>query len=140
MPGGPRAAPKRPAIPPWRELKAQARRLDKLMAEGDPHSQLGRVTHQEFHLAIAQASTCTSLAEELQRIWFRRLMWMNWIKATHYRRVPADWHQQLVAALATRDPDRAEAKMREHVRYGHEDDREALTLLPRTGLPGTGRP
>ena len=107
-------------------LKTQARRLDKLMAEGDPHSQLGRVTHQEFHLAIARASACTSLVDELQRIWFRRLMWMNWIKATHYRRVPADWHQQLVAALATRDPERAEAKMREHVRYGHEDDREAL--------------
>ena len=110
-------------------LKTQARRLDKLMAEGDPPSQLGRVTHQEFHLAIARASTCTSLADELQRIWFRRLMWMNWIKATHYRRVPANWHQQLVAALARRDPDRAEAKMREHVRYGREDDREALTYF-----------
>jgi len=107
-------------------LAAQARRLDRLMADGEPDSQAGRQAHQDFHLAIARATSYDRLAEELQRVWFRRLMWMNWIKATHYKRVPRDWHQQLVQAFAARDPDQAEVRMREHVRYGNEDDQEAL--------------
>jgi DNA-binding GntR family transcriptional regulator len=110
-------------------LAAQARRLDRLMADGEPHSHAGRMAHQGFHLAIARATSYERLAEELQRVWFRRLMWMNWIKATHYRRVPRDWHQQLARTFAARDPDRAEARMREHVRYGNEDDQKALRYL-----------
>ena len=43
--------------------------------------------------------------------------------------MPNDWHQQLVQVIASRDPDRAEAKIREHVRYGHEDDRAALEFF-----------
>ena len=58
-----------------------------------------------------------------------RLMRLNWVKATHYRAVPKDWHQQLREAIGTRDPDRAEAKMREHFRYGCEDDRGALRFV-----------
>lgn len=110
-------------------LLNQAGRLDRMMAEGEPHSRAGRLAHQKFHLAIAQATGFVRLTEELKRIWFRRLMWMNWIKATHYRRVPGDWHQQLVRTIAERNPDAAEAAMRAHVRYGSEDDRAALGYL-----------
>lgn len=110
-------------------LAAQARRLDGLMADGQPRSGAGRLAHQRFHLAIAKATSHERLAEELERVWYRRLMWMNWIKATRYRRVPSDWHQQLVQAFASRDSDRAEARMREHVRYGNEDDQRALRYL-----------
>lgn len=110
-------------------LAAQARRLDRLMADGEPDSQAGRMAHQDFHLAIARATSYERLAEELERVWFRRLMWMNWIKATHYKRVPRDWHQQLVRVFAKRDPDQAEARMRAHVRYGNEDDQKALQYL-----------
>ena len=53
-------------------------------------------------------------------------MRLSWLKATQYKRVPADWHQQLIESIASRDPDRAEAKMREHVQFGHEDDQAAL--------------
>lgn len=115
-------------------LQAEARQLDRLISAGDPHSKLGRQVHQEFHVAIARAGAYPRLAEELQRVWFRRLMWMTWVKATHYRPVPRDWHEQLVAALATRDPDQAEAKMRAHVRFGNEDDRLALEDLLRQGF------
>lgn len=110
-------------------LAAEAKRLDRMIAGGDPHSRLGRQAHLEFHVSIARAGGFPRLAEELQRVWFRRLMWMNWVKATHYKPVPPAWHQQLVEALATRDADRAEANMREHVRYGREDDRAALEYL-----------
>jgi len=107
-------------------LAKTAQRIDRLMSEGDPGSKLGVQTHAEFHLGVAQSTGLSAFAEELQRVWFRRLMRLSWLKATQYKRVPADWHQQLVAALASRDPDRAEAKMREHVQFGHEDDQAAL--------------
>jgi DNA-binding GntR family transcriptional regulator len=110
-------------------LAAEAKRLDRMVAGRDPHSRLGRQAHLEFHVNIARAGGFPRLAEELQRVWFRRLMWMNWVKATHYQPVPRAWHQQLVEALATRDADRAEAQMRAHVRYGREDDRAALEYL-----------
>jgi DNA-binding GntR family transcriptional regulator len=110
-------------------LLAEAKRLDRMVAGRDPHSRLGRQAHLEFHVAIARAGGFPRLAEELQRVWFRRLMWMNWVKATHYTPPPPGWHQQLVEALATRDADRAEAQMRAHVRYGCEDDRAALEYL-----------
>jgi len=110
-------------------LASRARRLDRMMRDGAPESRLGRASHQEFHLAIARATGFQRLTEELQRVWYRRLMWMTWIKATHYRRVPRDWHEQLVQAIAGRNPDAAEAAMRHHVRYGHEDDYAALQYL-----------
>jgi DNA-binding GntR family transcriptional regulator len=110
-------------------LAAQARRLDRLMADGQPQSRAGRLAHSEFHLAIARLTSYARLADELQRVWFRRLMWMNWIKATHCKRVPRDWHQRLVEAIAAGDPGEAEARMREHVRYGNEDDQTALRYL-----------
>lgn len=110
-------------------LLAAAKQLDRMISGGDPRSKLGMQMHLDFHMEIARSCGFASLAEELQRVWFRRYMRLNWIKATHYRPVPNDWHQQLVQVIASRDPDRAEAKMREHVRYGHEDDRAALEFF-----------
>jgi len=114
-------------------LQAKARLLDRMMAEGDPRSKLGIETHQEFHMDVAREAGFPRLAEELERVWFRRLMRLNWVKATQYRRVPGDWHQQLVVAIAAGDPDAAEAEMRRHVRYGSEDDRAALKFLLAAG-------
>jgi DNA-binding GntR family transcriptional regulator len=110
-------------------LAAEAKRLDRMIAGRDPRSRFGRQAHLEFHVSIARAGGYRRLAEELERVWFRRLMWMNWVKATHCRPVPQGWHQRLVEVLATRDAEQAEAQMRAHVRYGCEDDRAALAYL-----------
>ncbi len=110
-------------------LQTKARVLDRMMLDGDPHSNLGTETHREFHQAVACYAGFPRLADELQRVWFRRLMRLNWLKAMQYQPVPGDWHQTLVAAIASRDPDEAEAKMRAHVRFGCEYDREALKDL-----------
>lgn len=112
-----------------KKLAALAKKVDRFMATGDPASKLGMQAHLAFHLAIARAAGFAALGEELQRVWFRRLMRLNWVKATHYKRVPRDWHQQLVRAIASRDPERAEMQMRRHVSYGREDDRAALEYL-----------
>jgi GntR family transcriptional regulator, rspAB operon transcriptional repressor len=110
-------------------LNAKAKMLDRMIAEGDPQCKLGMQTHQEFHGDIARAGKFVRLAEELERVWFRRLMRLNWFKATHYGRLPENWHQQLVQVLAAGDPDEAEAAMRRHVRFGSEDDLKAIECL-----------
>jgi DNA-binding GntR family transcriptional regulator len=109
-----------------RRLAVDSQRLDRLMSGGDPNSKLGMELHLEFHVKLAQLSGFARLAEELRRVWSRLLMRINWIKATRYKLVPRDWHQQLVHVLQDRDPLRAEHKMREHVQFGNEDDHAAL--------------
>jgi DNA-binding GntR family transcriptional regulator len=109
-----------------KRLAVDARQLDRLMEGGDPDSKLGMELHLEFHVKIARLSGYARLSEELHRVWSRLLMRVNWIKATRYKPVPEDWHQQLVHLLQGRDPASAESKMREHVQFGNEDDHAAL--------------
>ena len=111
------------------KLMAQARVIDRMMAQGDPHSKLGTRTHLEFHTTVAYCGGFPGLVEELERVWFRRLMRLNWLKATQYKPVPGNWHETLVEAISSRDPEAAEQRMREHVRYGNEDDRRALQYV-----------
>jgi len=110
-------------------LMSKAKLADRMMVQGDPNSKLGMETHLEFHMEITCCTGYPRLGEELKRLWFRRLMRLNWLKATQYRRPPADWHQQIVQVLSRRDPERADAKMRDHVRFGTEHDRLALKEL-----------
>lgn len=110
-------------------LASEARTIDRMMRQGEPRSKLGMQMHLGFHMTIAKSGGFARLADELERVWYRRLMRLSWVKATQYKRVPEDWHQSLVAALASGDPDVAESKMREHVHYGCEDDRQALSFL-----------
>ena len=90
---------------------------------------MGMRAHLAFHSSVGRYGGFGCLAEELERVWFRRVMRLNWIKATHFKAVPPGWHQQLVEVILTRDPDAAERKMRDHVRYGSEDDCLAVKYL-----------
>ena len=118
-------------------LASQARTVDRLMQQGDPGSRLGMQAHLELHVAVADEGGFPRLAEELERLWFRRLMRLNWVKATHYKAVPDDWHQSLIRAIASRDLGLAEEAMRRHVSYGNEDDRAALEyVLQESGQRG----
>jgi DNA-binding GntR family transcriptional regulator len=85
-------------------------------------------THFDFHLGLARIGGYSRFAQELERVWYRRLMRLNWIKATACKRVPKDWHQLVVKACMTRDPEKAQKQMREHVRFGSEDDLRALKI------------
>jgi DNA-binding GntR family transcriptional regulator len=110
-------------------LMSKAKLADRMMVQGDSTSRLGMQTHLEFHLEVANCTGYSRLGEELQRLWFRRLMRLNWLKAIQYRQPPTDWHQQVVDVVAQGDPEAADAKMREHVRFGTENDQEALEEL-----------
>ena len=93
-------------------------------AGADPNDRTRDQEHGALHLAIAAATGRTGLQRELQRLWFRRQMHHAWVTATD-RGLPPAWHQGLVAALASHDPERAEAHMRFHVRWNTVRHQEA---------------
>jgi DNA-binding GntR family transcriptional regulator len=100
-----------------RDLAALAQRIDTVMRAGaDPADLANDREHGSLHLAIASAAGRGGLQRELQRLWFRRQMHRAWVTATDHG-LPEDWHQGLIAAIASRDPARAEAHMRFHVRW-----------------------
>jgi len=100
-------------------LREMAPEVDRLMSgEADPASWAGMNLHLEFHLEIARQSEVALLVRELQRIGFLELMRATWVNSTEFYKMPRDWHQSLVEALATGKVNMAEAAMRKHVRYG----------------------
>ena len=99
------------------------------MSQGDPRSKLGMRAHLDFHLSIARCGGFKRLVQELKRVWFRRAMRLNWVKATHCRPVPDRWHEQLIKAIRTGDADVAEKAMRKHVQFGSEGDAVALEFV-----------
>ena len=107
-------------------LLVEAKKLDKIFTFDARHPTISGRMHLEFHFHLACYSGFPRLAEELARVWFRRVMRISAIKALSCRRVPKYWHQRLVETIATRDVQTAEEKMRDHVRYGDEDDQAAL--------------
>lgn len=105
-------------------LGEQAAAVDAVMRAGaDPEDRASDDAHAALHLAIAEAAGRHALARELRRLWFRRQMHRAWTTAAD-RGLPAGWHRDLVAAIASRDPERAERHMRWHVRWNtdrHQD-------------------
>ena len=77
--------------------------------------------HLEFHLKLARATEYSCLETALKRSGVRQLLTSRWLrKQAHYH--PRDFHEKLVRSLFERNPDLAEAKMREHLRYGDATD------------------
>ena len=107
-------------------LEALSVKLDRMALKGDPESSLGMQLHLDLHLGIAEATRHKTLAAELQRVWFRRYMRLNWISSSIINPPPANWHQRLMKAIAGNNPDKADAAMREHVRFGSQSSRESL--------------
>jgi len=107
------------------ELTHAAVNLDDTVSRPDAEAFEGMHQHLDFHLRIARFGGFASIERELRRLWQRRLMRLNWLNARMFP-VPEDWHQALVAAIASRDADRAEAQARRHVTYGQEHDLQVL--------------
>jgi len=110
------------------EFAGQAKRLDALMEKLDPVSTEGMKAHLELHVSIARITGYELIEREIRRVWLRWLVRWNWISAALHP-VPPDWHQQLIAAIATRDGSKASEKMRDHVRRNQEHDLELLREL-----------
>lgn len=111
-----------------KQLKEQAVEVDKLEHGGNLQSKKGIAMHLDFHLTIARCSGSASLVNELQRVGYRELVRLKWITSDH-KPAPLKFHQELIKAIATKDPDQAEKTMRHHVRYGLEDFWQAMQTL-----------
>lgn len=116
-------------------LKELAGPVDEAEHSGNLDSKEGSALHMEFHLSIAHYSGSHTLEQELERVGYRELVRLKWIA----ERVPAPlhFHEELANAIATRDPEHAEQKMREHIRHGLQDLWKAMSTLssiyPRSG-------
>jgi len=113
------------------ELRASAQRLDAMMQRVDPGSVIGMERHMEFHLRLAEIAGYPLLTEQLEAIWLRHLMQLNWVNAAILP-VPERWHERLMEPFVTRDPQAAEMTMREHVRYGQKTLSEAIQRMGRS--------
>ncbi len=112
-------------------LMKRAAQVDRFIRADTPDQMLGSQLHWEFHLELGRLSGHAVFGEQLKRVWFQRYMNLNSLKAIRFQPPPDGWHQILVRQIRTGDPDLAERAMREHVRYGRKDDRDALALYLR---------
>lgn len=107
------------------ELREKAVAVDQMMQE-NKQTREGSRLHLDFHLTLADMSGFPILRRELERAGFMELMQVNWVNATMMEPVPPDHHQSLVEALMTRNSDKAERQMRQHVAFGREHLQQAL--------------
>jgi DNA-binding GntR family transcriptional regulator len=90
------------------------------LARGRADAARGFAVHQrhvQFHLAIADGARSPLLREMIERT---HVLVFNWLFQVTARRtpLPAHFHAELAEALASGDPDGADAAMRAHVRHG----------------------
>jgi DNA-binding GntR family transcriptional regulator len=109
-------------------LMKRAAQVDRFIRADTPDPTLGGQIHLEFHLELGRLSGHAIFGTLLKRVWFQRYMSLNSLKAIRFLPIPDGWHQTLVLQLKKGDPDTAERAMREHVRYGRKDDRDALAV------------
>ena len=113
------------------KLMKRARQVDRFVRAGTPDQTLGSQLHWEFHIELGRLSGHAVFGEMLKKVWFQRYMSLNSLKAIRFDPPPDGWHQILVKQIKKGDPDLAEKTMREHVRFGRKDDREALKVYLR---------
>jgi DNA-binding GntR family transcriptional regulator len=103
------------------ELMQLAERVDRAMSNScNEFSSERPDEHLSLHLKIARYSGFAILEDQLQRVWFRRLMQLNNVNA-RLNPGPSDWHVRLIEVLNSGDRDAAEHKMREHVQFHAEE-------------------
>ena len=107
------------------ELFSLAKNCDKKFGgkKFDPN----KVTevHYNFHKRIIECSDCEEIVRYINMMNLKTLLWHTAynIKA-QWNVDPPGWHTQLIQAICSRDPNTAELKMREHVRFGYEIEKK----------------
>jgi DNA-binding GntR family transcriptional regulator len=106
-----------------RDLRRIAERVDvlfsRLATAGDNQAFRFEVHshHVQFHLRIADRAGSRLLKQMIER---KHVLILNWLFDVTGRRtaLPPGFHSRLAEALVSGDPERADAMMRSHVRYG----------------------
>ena len=84
--------------------------------------------HMNLHMKIADSAQCAALRDAIEG---QQVLIFNWLydTAAQRRTLPPAFHSELAAALATGDPERADAEMRRHIRYGLDQVLEQIGNL-----------
>lgn len=111
-----------------KHLYGMAKEVDKMEHSRGLQTPEGVRLHMDFHLCIARYSGSSALERELQRVGYRELVRLKWITSDRAP-APLDFHHQLIQAIASREPARAEETMRTHIRHGLEGFWRAIHTL-----------
>jgi GntR family transcriptional regulator, rspAB operon transcriptional repressor len=103
-----------------RRLAAQVDVLFGKLAASDADQSLRFAVHSQhvqFHMRIAECARSPLLQQMIER---NHVLILNWLYDVVGRRtaLPDQFHARLAEAIVSGDPDRADAAMRAHVRYG----------------------
>ncbi len=121
-----------------RELKIIARELDRVDKEWVKDQRQNREMvvaenklHMLFHMRIAECTGCSAL---IKAVSLNQTLVFKWLLDAGYKPPSAPtwqehWHEQLVEALSSSNPDLAEATMRRHIRNGLDAVMDKLTPL-----------
>src|ERR1035437_2095743 len=91
--------------------------------------------HMNFHLRIPEATGCVALRDAIET---KQVLIFKWLYDTAAQRsiLPPNFHSQLVAALASDNPERADAEMRRHIQYGLDQVLEQIAAFEASGGNG----
>jgi DNA-binding GntR family transcriptional regulator len=85
----------------------------------------------QFHMRIAEYARSPLLQQMIER---NHILILNWLFDVAGRRtaLPVRFHARLAEAVVSRDPDKADAAMRAHVRYGFTEVAGRISALEST--------
>lgn len=130
------------------ELRRMAAQLDSLFTKS-PTGEMDKdflfavhMQHFHFHMRLAECGRCEVLRSAIEK---NQVLVFNWLydSAAERTELPANFHSALIEAISTGDPEKADRKMREHIRYGMRSIVDALSPRAenqwRTGRKPAGR-
>ena len=76
--------------------------------------------HSRFHHRIAECTGCPALVHAIEK---SHVLVLNWLynSLADFHELPKRWHRDLAKVLTRGDPQAADAKMRDHVRYALDE-------------------
>lgn len=118
------------------ELTLMARRLDEMAHRLGQTSEFGQAISEEqfefqlfhvrFHMRIAECAGCVPLYEMLEK---NQVLIFNWLcDIATDSHMPAQWHGDLMAAVAGSDPDAAALAMGKHIRTGMSEIQGTIAM------------
>jgi len=101
------------------KLRDIAGRLDGMNYSEDNERKIQEL-HYLFHSTMAEFTGYKTLMDSLKKVDLFNHLCRAVASRRRYSDVPGDWHMQLVDAIASRDPDDAEKRIRSHINDSYE--------------------
>lgn len=111
------------------ELQKMATRVDRMLSGRAKDSGAETVFrtqayHMSFHMRIVESTGSAALSKAIEKT---HVLTFNWLYDISTKlSLPARWHEELMEALAGKDPEIAEKAMRRHINYGLRQIQEVL--------------